>query len=64
MRPYAVVPDLDQNSCVDFKDALILIRDIFHHGNNYDLNADGKENFRDLLRLGQLFTNRGGRRCR
>ena len=64
MRPYAVVPDLDQNNCVDYKDLAILTKDILHRGNNYDLNADGKENALDLLRLGQLFTNRLGALCR
>ena len=64
MRPYAVVPDLDQNRCVDYKDLAILAKDILHKNNNYDLNADGKENALDLLRLGQLFTNRFGALCR
>ena len=64
MRPYAVVPDLDQNNCVDFKDMAILARDILHKGNTYDLNADGKQNAFDLLRLAQLYTNRFGARCR
>ncbi len=64
MRPYAVVPDLNQDGCVDLKDSLILGRDILRHGNNYDLNGDGVENIKDVGRLAMFFTNRGGRRCR
>lgn len=63
MRPYAVVPDLDKNGCVDRKDAAILAKDILHRGNNYDLNADGKEDVKDLARLAMFFARRGGASC-
>lgn len=64
MRPYAVVPDLNEDNCVDYKDFFKLGLDILRHRNNYDLNGDGKENAEDLLRLTYFYTNRNGARCR
>ena len=63
MRPYAVVPDLDKNSCVDRKDLAILLKDMFR-GRTYDINGDGAVNLLDALRLTQYFTNPLGRPCR
>jgi len=64
MRPYAVVPDLNQDGCVDRKDQKALIQDIVMGGGNYDLNGDGTEDYQDAVRLTLFFTNKGGAVCR
>ena len=64
MRPYAVVPDLNQDGCVDNKDSSILTKDIVKHGGNYDLNGDGVEDYNDAIRLTLFYTNKGGAICK
>ncbi len=64
MRPYAVVPDLNQDGCVDRVDLGMLVKDIATGGGNYDLNGDGSEDYQDAVRLGLFYTNKGGSACR
>jgi FtsP/CotA-like multicopper oxidase with cupredoxin domain len=64
MRPYAVLPDLNKDGCVDRRDLAILASDIARRGRAYDLNGDGEENAKDLLRLTMFYTNRLGAPCR
>lgn len=63
MRPYAVVPDLNNDGCVDRFDLVRLIADILGP-KTYDLNGDGEVDIADARRLVLFFTNRGGAPCR
>jgi FtsP/CotA-like multicopper oxidase with cupredoxin domain len=63
MRPYAVVPDINQDACVDFKDLLLILKDI-RGPRTYDLNGDGNVNLADAVRLTMFYTRPFGLPCK
>jgi spore coat protein A len=63
MRPYAVIPDIDGNGCVDRADYMAILQDIRSGAGQYDLNGDGVVNIADARRVILFFTNPRGAAC-
>jgi len=63
MRPYAVIPDIDGNGCVDRADYMAILQDIRSGAGQYDLNGDGVVNIADARRVMLFFTNPRGAAC-
>lgn len=63
MRPYAAIPDLNRDDCVDRVDLMALIGQIRSGTGTHDLNGDGVVNIADARRLVLFFTNPGGAPC-